>query len=68
MKRSADVEDRFQLGVMANLPSDDDAVVVVANELVAVDEDVRNGGGVFRQDLEARHVVQVERRRRRRCT
>ena len=48
------------------VPDDDDAVVVVGHELVVVDEDVGDGRRVLVQNLEARHVVEIQRRRRRR--
>ena len=38
----------------------DDAVVVVGDELVAVDEDVGDRAGVFAQDPKAGSVVEVD--------
>ena len=45
---------------------DDDAVVVVGDEFVVVDEDVGDRAGVFAQDSKAANVVQVDYRFRRR--
>ena len=55
-------KDRFQIWMSIELSENDDAIVIVGDELVVVDEDVGDGARVFAQDSEAANVVEVDSR------